>query len=109
MRTLRIIGLLMFAYGAVMLVLLATPARDWALDHSIARYVSLTDRRVNNVVDTADLPMAIAGSAVVMFAGAWIGLLVPWVMKRNTGRMRAQIEADLQTPSAGTPRPDQPA
>jgi hypothetical protein len=33
---LRVIGTVMVVYGAVMLLLLLTPARDWALDHSIA-------------------------------------------------------------------------
>ena len=78
----RLIGLALFAYGAIMLLLLFSPWRDWALDHSIAEVVSTTDRRVGNRVDTANEPMAIAGSAVVMFAGAWFGLFVPWLMHR---------------------------
>ncbi|MGN6695775.1 MAG: hypothetical protein ACTHN0_16485, partial [Aquihabitans sp.] len=80
MGRLRVLGLVLFAYGAIMLLLLWSPYEQWALEHSIAEVVSTTDRRVNNRVDTADEPMAIAGSAVMMFAGAWIGLLVPYVM-----------------------------
>lgn len=92
----RILGLALFAYGAVMLVLLLTPARQWALDHSIAAVVSTADRRAGNGVQgSADLPMAIAGSAVVMLAGLWFGLLVPYVFRRNSARQRAVIEENL--------------
>ena len=74
----------MVVYGVVMLLLLLTPWRDWALDHSIAEVVSYTDRRANNQVSgSVDAPIAIVGSAVVMFAGAWIGLLVPRVLRRH--------------------------
>jgi hypothetical protein len=74
----------MFAYGAIMLVLLASPWKQWALDHSIAEVVSYSDRRVDNQVSgSVDEPMAIAGSAVVMFAGIWFGLFIPWVLNRN--------------------------
>lgn len=97
MWKMRVIGLVMFVYGAGMLLLLQTQYRDWALDHSIAEVVSTTDRRANNRVDTADEPMAIAGSAVVMFAGAWIGLLVPFVMNRSH---RKQMEAAGYDPDA---------
>ena len=85
---LRVIGGVMVLYGAVMLVLLATPAQDWALDHSIAELVSYTDRRANNQVSgSVDLPIAVVGSAVVVFAGLWIGLLVPRVMQRHQQAM----------------------
>ena len=90
MWKLRALGLGLVVYGGVMLLLLQTQYRDWALDHAIAEVVSRTDRRVNNTVDTADEPMAIAGSAVLIFAGLWIGLLVPYVMDRS---MRKQLEA----------------
>ena len=67
MKTFRILGGLLALYGAVMLVLLATPAKQWALEHSIAHLVSRTDRRVNNTVDGAvDMPLALAGSAVLL-------------------------------------------
>lgn len=80
----RVFGLAMFAYGAIMLVLLASPWKQWALDHSIAEVVSYSDRRVDNQVSgSVDEPMAIAGSAVVMFAGIWFGLFIPWVLNRN--------------------------
>lgn len=92
MNQIRLIGLAMFLYGAVMLALLFTPWREWALEHSIAAVVSRTDRRVGNTVDgPVDMPMALAGSAVMAFAGAWFGLLVPWVFRRNRAAMEAQI------------------
>jgi hypothetical protein len=92
MKQIRIIGILMALYGIVMLVLLATPYRDWALDHSIAHLVSRTDRRVGNSVEgPVDMPMAIAGSAVVTFAGLWFAVLVPWVFARKRGEMEALI------------------
>jgi len=94
---LRVLGLVMFAYGAIMLLLLFSPWRDWALEHSIAEVVSTTDRRVGNRVDTVDEPIAVVGSAVVMFAGAWIGLLVPYVINRST---RKQVEAAGYDPDA---------
>ena len=93
MRTMRIVGLAMIVYGGVMLVLLFTPAREWALEHSIASVVSRTDRRVGNTVSgPVDEPMAIAGSAVLLFAGLWFALLVPYVMKRNKAKMERSIE-----------------
>lgn len=88
MTALRVIGAVMVLYGAVMLVLLATPAQDWALDHSIAELVSYTDRRANNQVSgSVDMPLAIVGSVVVIFAGLWIGLLVPRVLQRHQPTM----------------------
>lgn len=95
------LGLGMFAYGAIMLALLHSPQKQWALEHSIAEVVSTTDRRVGNRVDTADEPMAIAGSAVVMFAGAWIGILVPYVMNRD--RRKQFAAAGFDDEDAPTP------
>lgn len=103
----RVIGLAMFIYGAGMLVLLQTQYRDWALDHSIAEVVSTTDRRVNNRVDTADEPMALAGSAVLMFAGAWIGLFVPWLLNRN--HRKVMIDAGFDPDAPDEPEPAPPA
>jgi hypothetical protein len=89
----RLLGLGMFAYGAAMLALLATPWRQWALEHSIAEVVSWSDRRAGNGVSGAvDEPMAVAGSAVMMVAGAWFGLLVPWVLNRHIGAMAADVQ-----------------
>jgi hypothetical protein len=97
MKQMRIIGSLMAVYAIVMLALLATPARDWALEHSIAHLVSRTDRRVGNTVDGAvDMPMAIAGSAVVAFAGLWFAILVPMVFKRQRGAMERIIADNMQ-------------
>ena len=96
MKQLRILGGLLALYGAVMLVLLATPAKQWALEHSIAHLVSRTDRRVGNTVDGAvDMPLALAGSAVLLFAGVWFGLFLPRVFKKSEGSMRALIEANM--------------
>ena len=95
---LRILGLVMFAYGAIMLALLWSPWRQWALEHSIAEVVSTTDRRVGNRVDTVDEPIAVVGSAVVMFAGAWIGLLVPYVMNRDRRKQMAAAGYDPDAP-----------
>ncbi len=102
MKQIRIIGILMAVYAIGMLVLLATPYRDWALEHSIAHLVSTTDRRAGNTVDGAvDMPMAIAGSAVVAFAGLWFAVLVPWVYNRKRGEMEALIrEAQEERGSA---------
>ncbi|WP_421122049.1 hypothetical protein ACE2AJ_13485 [Aquihabitans daechungensis] len=99
MGRLRVLGLVMFAYGAIMLLLLWSPWREWALEHSIAEVVSTTDRRVGNRVDTVDEPIAVVGSAVVMFAGAWIGLLVPYVINRSTRRQMAAAGFDPDEPS----------
>jgi hypothetical protein len=102
MKTFRILGGLLALYGAVMLVLLATPAKQWALEHSIAHLVSRTDRRVNNTVDGAvDMPLALAGSAVLLFAGVWFGLFLPRVFRKHEGAMRAMIEANRPASAAG--------
>ena len=98
MARLRILGLVLFAYGAIMLALLWSPWRQWALEHSIAEVVSTTDRRVGNRVDTVDEPIAVVGSAVVMFAGAWIGLLVPYVMNRDRRKQMAAAGYDPDAP-----------
>ena len=93
MIRLRLIGAALFAYGAVMLALLGTPWRDWALRHSIAHVVSVSDRRVGNTVDGAvDLPMAVTGSAVAMLAGLWFLILVPMVLDRWRDRLLAARE-----------------
>lgn len=92
-RLMRILGLAMFAYGAIMLALLFSPQKQWALDHSIAEMVSATDRRANNEIDgSVDEPIAYAGSAVMMFAGLWFAFLVPGVIERNHQKMVDQIE-----------------
>jgi hypothetical protein len=92
MKQLRILGLAMFLYGAVMLALLFTPWKEWAANHSVASFVSATDRRVGNTINApVDLPMSIVGDAVMMFAGLWVGLLVPRVLKNfKTGYTQMQ-------------------
>jgi hypothetical protein len=93
MRSMAIIGWLMFTYGAVMLILLFTPARQWALEHSIAALVSGSDRRANNSVQgPVDEPMAYAGSVVLMIAGLWFALLVPTVIRRSQAKQLAAFD-----------------
>jgi len=73
----------MFVYGAVMLALLFSPWKDWAANHSIASFVSATDRRVDNSIDEAvDMPLSLAGDGVMMFAGLWFGLFVPRLLEK---------------------------
>jgi len=87
----RILGAAMVIYGVAMLLMLNSPWRDWALDHSIAEVVSYSDRRANNQVSgSVDEPIAIAGSAVMVFAGLWFLFLVPWALNRNK---QAMLEA----------------
>jgi len=72
----------MFLYGAVMLALLFTPWKEWAANHSIASFVSATDQRAGNTINTpVDMPISVVGSCVMMFGGLWVGLLVPRVLK----------------------------
>jgi hypothetical protein len=60
----------LFVAGAVMLALLFTPWKNWAANHSIASFVSATDRRVGNGIDEAvDMTLSVAGDCVMMFAG----------------------------------------
>jgi hypothetical protein len=93
--TFRVVGLAMLIYGAGTLVLLQTDHRDWALDHSLAELVSRSDRRANNEIQgSVDEPMAIAGAGVLVFAGAWFGLLVPWLFRRNDRRMLEMHDDD---------------
>ena len=42
--------------------------------------------------------MAIAGSAVMMFAGPWIGLLVPWLLNRNHRKVMIAAGFDPDAP-----------
>lgn len=95
----RTIGAALFVYGAVMLILLATPARGWALDHSIAEIVSWTDRRVDDQIHgSVDLPIAVVGSAVVMFAGLWFGLLIPAMFGRQRPNLPRRVAATNPRP-----------
>jgi hypothetical protein len=91
--TFRVVGLAMFAYGVLTLVLLQTDHRQWALDHSLAEVVSWSDRRAGNEIEgSVDEPMVIAGSAVLVFAGAWFGLLVPHLFRKNDRRIAAMYD-----------------
>jgi multidrug efflux pump subunit AcrB len=94
MKQMKIVGALMAVYGLAMLVLLLTPAKQWALEHSVAHLVSRTDRRVGNTVNGAvDMPLAVVGSAAVLFAGLWFALFIPRVFARSQAAMRQQIAA----------------
>jgi hypothetical protein len=82
-KRLHLLGLAMFLYGAVMLGLLFSPWKVWAANHSVAAFVSATDKRVGNSIDTpVDMPLSIVGDAVMMFAGLWTGILVPRMLTR---------------------------
>lgn len=108
MKTFRFLGLALALYGGVWLALLFTPYRQWALEHSIAHVVSRTDRRVGNSVDGAvDMPMAIAGSAVMLFAGLWFGLFLPWVFRRKEAEM-LQVIQQYQTERTSMAPPTDP-
>ncbi len=96
MKQMKIVGSLMAVYGLVMLLLLFTPAKGWALEHSVAHLVSRTDRRVGNTVDGAvDMPLAVIGSAAVLFAGLWFALFIPRVFARSQAAMRPQFGQQL--------------
>ncbi|MEZ5205008.1 MAG: hypothetical protein R2701_11705 [Acidimicrobiales bacterium] len=91
--TFRIIGLAMLAYGAATLIMLHTSWRSWALDHSVAEVVSWSDRRASNEIrGSVDEPIVIAGSAVLVFAGLWFGLLIPWVFNRQDRQARSMYD-----------------
>jgi len=91
----KILGAAMFIYGAVMLALLFSPWKAWALDHSIAEVVSYSDKRVDNQVQgSIDDPLAYAGSAVMMFAGLWFWLLVPRVIGNWQASVRQEAYGD---------------
>ena len=98
MKQLRVFGLILFAAGAIMLLLLLTPWRDWASDHSIIHLISRTNRRVGDEVNgKVDLLLSIVGDVAVMFAGLWFAFLVPRMMQKY---------AQMAVPPA--PQPGQP-
>lgn len=91
----RVVGLLMLAYGVITLLMLQSSYRDWALEHSLAEFVSRTDRRVGNEIrGGVDAPMAYAGAGVMIFAGLWFGLLIPYVFNKNDRRAQEMYEDD---------------
>lgn len=98
MWKLRLIGAVLFVWGALSILALGTSYEWLATDYSIARYASTTDRRAGNTVQEVDEPMVIAGGAVAMFTGLWVGLLVPFVLNRNTRRMQAEAGLDDAAP-----------
>jgi len=82
MKSFRILGFVLLAYGAAMLVLLVV-AKDWALSHSIVHLVSRTNRRFGDEVNgSIDMPLALISSGVVMFAGIWFVWYIPRLMKK---------------------------
>jgi hypothetical protein len=91
MLKLRIIGALMFLVGATLLLLLFTPWKDWALNHSVAAFTSATDRRAGNSIDApVDMPMSIAGDVVLMFTGLWTGILMPRMLTKFKNETRSE-------------------
>lgn len=105
MKQMKIVGSVLAVYGLTMLVLLVTPAKQWALEHSVAHLVSRTDRRIGNTVDGAvDMPLAIVGSAAVLFAGLWFALFIPRVLARSQGAMRQSIAQQQPQVPVGGPR-----
>ena len=109
MKRLRWLGLAMFAYGFVMLILLFTPWKEWAANHSVAALVSATDRRAGNTIDEAvDMPISIAGDVVMMFAGLWIGLLVPRMLEKFQAGYASQPGQQLPPPGQQVPPPPPP-
>ena len=81
----------MFLVGATLLILLFTPWKDWALDHSVAAFTSATDRRAGNSIDGAvDMPMSIAGDVVLMFTGLWTGILMPRMLTKFKNQSRSE-------------------
>lgn len=91
----RVVGLAMLVYGVATLVMLQTSYRDWALDHSLAEAVSWSDRRVDNeITGSVDEPMVVAGAGVMIFAGLWFGLLIPYVFNKDDRRAREIYEDD---------------
>ena len=102
MMKLRIIGFLLFIVGGVMLILLYTPHKEWALNHSVASFVAASDRKANNSIDTAvDMPMAVAGDVVLMFTGLWTALLIPHQL--NKFRRGREQEAERLYPDQPKP------
>ena len=99
MKQLRYLGYALLVYGGVMLLLLLTPWKHWAADHSVVALVSRTDRRVDNEVHGGvDLYMSLAGDVAVLFAGLWFAFYVPRMMGRYAMAMQA-------TPATPPPPP----
>lgn len=91
MLTLRIIGALMFVVGTTLLIMLFTPWKDWALNHSVAAFTSATDRRAGNSIDApVDMPISIAGDVVLMFTGLWTGILMPRMLTKFKNQSRSE-------------------
>ena len=107
MWRLRVLGLVLFGYGAVMLALLFSPWKEWALNHSVASFVSATDRRVGNSIDSAvDKPISMVGDGVMMFAGLWIGVLVPGLLKKfRSTRAHSDGSGERTEPAAAQQDP----
>ena len=107
MKQLRYLGYVLLAYGAVMLILLFTPWKDWAANHSVAHLVSRTDRRYGNTVDDAvDMPLSVAGDVVVMFAGLWFAFYIPRMFQKyGMGLAPAATVAPTPPPPPGAPLP----
>lgn len=105
MKQLRPIGFVLLAYGGLMLLLLLTPWRDWASDHSVVHLISRTNRRIGDEVNgKVDLLLSVVGDVAVMFVGLWFAYLLPRTMAKY-----AQMSPPPTTPaSTPTPTPTPP-
>lgn len=110
MKQLRILGFALLAVGGVMLLLLLTPWRDWASDHSIIHLVSRTNRRVGDEVHgKVDLLISIVGDVVVMFAGLWFAFLVPRMMDKYAQMAVPAAPVSSVAPDRTLPPPPPPS
>ncbi len=104
MGRLRVLGAVLVVWGALSILVLGTSYEWVATDYSVARFAAATDRRAGNAVEgPVDRPMVIAGGAVLMVTGLWVGLLVPYVMNRNTRQMRRDAGLDDPDPPVAPP------
>lgn len=95
---LRLAGSVLFVLGVASLVLLVTPARDWALRNNLTDLTALLDRRASNSIGGVDtVETVVIGGVIAIIVGLWVGLGVPFVLERG---MRA--DPDGATTNAGT-------
>ena len=95
MIRLRLLGLFLIVVAGIHLALMFSPWREWALNHSLVSYTSARSRRGNSIDGPIDPLMAYVSDGVVVFAGLWIALLVPAVIKRHQHTMVAGIQARM--------------
>lgn len=109
MKQLRALGYVLLVYGGVMTLLLVTPWKHWAADHSIVALVSRADRRIDNEVHgSVDLYMSLAGDVAVLFAGLWFAFYVPRMLRKYGVSMATDPAAQAAAVVAATPPPPPP-